>query len=194
MISSMNIEEQANKNFGRQRRWAAFGRMVRWVVAWARRCCSVAEREAIGFAACFSEELSGVYEPTNRGKDKRGRVLLGSREVEVSKVVGSVGRCREFDEDFRPLKRSLGSRWRGVYGALAGGKVLPAVKLLKVGERYFVEDGNHRVSVARHLGMQVIDAEVKEILPAETSSDSADTLAGLAPQRDRGQGCFAVRG
>jgi hypothetical protein len=40
---------------------------------------------------------------------------------------------------------------------------LPAVSLYKIGEAYFVRDGNHRVSVARYHGVVEIDAEVVEI-------------------------------
>ena len=35
----------------------------------------------------------------------------------------------------------------------------------KIGEKYFVVDGNHRVSVARYQGTEMIDAEVIEIRP-----------------------------
>jgi hypothetical protein len=37
---------------------------------------------------------------------------------------------------------------------------LPAVELLQVGNAYFVRDGNHRISVARTLGIRCLDAQV----------------------------------
>ena len=40
---------------------------------------------------------------------------------------------------------------------------LPPVSLYKIGEAYFVEDGNNRVSVARYHGVEMIDAEVVEL-------------------------------
>ncbi len=43
---------------------------------------------------------------------------------------------------------------------------LPPVSLLKVGDAYFVRDGNHRVSVARWLGVEALDAEVAELRAA----------------------------
>ena len=36
---------------------------------------------------------------------------------------------------------------------------------------YFVEDGNHRVSVARYQGVEMIDAEVTELLPPLVRGD-----------------------
>ena len=38
------------------------------------------------------------------------------------------------------------------------------MRLFKVGDEYFVEDGDHRVSVARYQGVEMIDAEVVELL------------------------------
>ena len=41
---------------------------------------------------------------------------------------------------------------------------LPPVSLFRVGEAYFVRDGHHRVSVARAMGNQVIEADVTEVI------------------------------
>src|SRR5262245_34866147 len=41
---------------------------------------------------------------------------------------------------------------------------MPPVDLYKIGEVYFVRDGHHRVSVARALGNDVIDARVHEVI------------------------------
>ena len=56
--------------------------------------------------------------------------------------------------------------WRSprVDPAFVRGEELPPVSLYKIGDRYFVEDGNHRVSVARYQGAEMIDAEVTELL------------------------------
>ena len=40
---------------------------------------------------------------------------------------------------------------------------LPPVELYKIGDIYFVRDGNHRVSVARQQGQVYIDAYVTEL-------------------------------
>ena len=90
------------------------------------------------------------------------RFYLGRKVVEVSKIVGSIGRHREFDSDFMPLNANLDYRWKRVDQALRRGVELPAVSLYKIGAAYFVEDGNHRVSVSRYQGIEMIDAEVTE--------------------------------
>jgi hypothetical protein len=90
---------------------------------------------------------------------------LGLRDVEVSKIVGSVGRHEAFDRDFMPTKASRAERWMMVDRAFHRGLDLPAVRLYKVGNAYFVEDGNHRVSVARYQGVEMIEADVIEFFP-----------------------------
>ncbi len=47
--------------------------------------------------------------------------------------------------------------------AFRRGQELPAVSLLGLGGDYFVNDGHHRVSVARFHGVEWIDAEVTEV-------------------------------
>jgi hypothetical protein len=84
--------------------------------------------------------------------------------VEVSKIAGSVGRWREFDRSFMPAGASA-ERWKRVDRAFLRGEELPPVSLYKVGERYFVEDGNHRVSVARYHGVEMIEAEITQFRP-----------------------------
>jgi hypothetical protein len=37
-----------------------------------------------------------------------------------------------------------------------------SIKVYQVGNLYFVEDGHHRVSVARQLGLKLIEAEIWE--------------------------------
>jgi hypothetical protein len=75
-----------------------------------------------------------------------------------------VGRYRQFDRDFMPKKESLRGKWERVDRAFVRGEELPPVTLYKIGDQYFVEDGNHRVSVARYQGVEMIDAEVTEFL------------------------------
>jgi ParB-like chromosome segregation protein Spo0J len=42
--------------------------------------------------------------------------------------------------------------------------------LYKLGDDYYVVDGNHRVSVARFEGVEMIDAEVTEFFPMQAKA------------------------
>jgi hypothetical protein len=145
MIGFMSVEVQAEVDFDRARRRAFFER----VVARLRRECSR--------LLAFDEFVEGRLAHNRR--------RLGLREVEVSKIVGSVGRTAAFDRGFMPAKKNLAERWKRVDRAFHRGLDLPPVRLYKMGDSYFVEDGNHRVSVARYQGVETIEADVTEVFP-----------------------------
>ncbi len=87
---------------------------------------------------------------------------LGLQTVPLSSIVGSEGRSQDFNADFQPLKAHNKDRWIGIATAHALGITLPPIELVQVGNRYFVRDGNHRVSVALALGQTEIDAQVTQ--------------------------------
>jgi len=83
--------------------------------------------------------------------------------VELENIIGSEGRYRDFNAAFLPKSDHVRSRWESVDKAHIQDVILPPIKLYKVGNYYFVRDGNHRVSVARMQGVEAIDAEVTEL-------------------------------
>jgi hypothetical protein len=145
MIGFMSVEAQAEADFDRARRRAFFGRLA----ARLRRECS----------------RLLAFDEVGQGHLAHNRRRLGLRDVEVSKIVGSVGRHEAFDRTFMPASATLAERWRRVDRAFHRGLDLPAVRLYKMGDSYFVEDGNHRVSVTRYQGVETIEAEVTEFFP-----------------------------
>ncbi|MCJ7665318.1 MAG: hypothetical protein MUO59_01115 [Actinobacteria bacterium] len=89
---------------------------------------------------------------------------LGMKTVRVNDIVGSIDRYKDFDRYFLPKKAHLEHRWSNIYSAYMNDVILPVVKLYKVGDIYFVVDGNHRISVARRMKVTYIDAEVTEFV------------------------------
>jgi hypothetical protein len=92
-----------------------------------------------------------------------GREDLGLKVVPLDMIVGTVDRAADFDRGFRPTSPRLRSRWERIAAAQRRGESLPPISLYKVGDLYFVRDGHHRVSVAKSLGREDIDAYVTEI-------------------------------
>jgi hypothetical protein len=88
-----------------------------------------------------------------------GRSYLGMREIPVERVIGSVGRAQDFDRAFRPGLGVSQGRLAGLRAAFPDGDV-PAITVFEVGGAYFVEDGHHRVALARERGARYIDAQV----------------------------------
>ena len=100
------------------------------------------------------------------------KICRGLQEIDLEKIRGSVGRYNDFTSAFLPRGDNLRQRWQRVRSARAT-KGLPPVELYKVGQAYFVADGNHRVSIARAEGDETIEAYVCEyISPIELSTDA----------------------
>jgi hypothetical protein len=93
----------------------------------------------------------------------RGQHYLGYMQVPIDKIVGSMGRYHDFDRAFLPTQVRTKDRWVSIDKAHYAQVDLPPVELYKLGEIYFVKDGNHRISVARERGQVFIDAYVTQI-------------------------------
>jgi hypothetical protein len=156
----MDYDFQADKDFTRARRRA----FLRRIGAFLRR--DPGSNRLLSFDEVKS--ALGAVE----------QVYLGMRTVPVEKIVGSVGRHRDFDRAFLPSKGDLGTRWKRIDQLMQRAEELPPISLYKIGDAYFVRDGNHRVSVARQIGVEMIDAEVIE-LRSRVPIDSALTARDL---------------
>ncbi|HQK42851.1 MAG TPA: universal stress protein [Anaerolineaceae bacterium] len=93
------------------------------------------------------------------------KVDRGLQSVRLKDIVGSVGRNEDFDRNFSPLNDADIIRWASVKTAMTSlnSTGLPPVSLYKIGDAYFVLDGNHRVSIAREMGLDMIEAYVTEL-------------------------------
>lgn len=106
---------------------------------------------------CFS--LLNLEHTLNRVEVKSS-FYAGVRSVEIHKIRGTEGKSGEFDAEFNPIQDRSSDRWVSIAVERMRGRDLPPVKLVKLGEDFYVRDGHHRISVARALGQAFIDAEV----------------------------------
>lgn len=109
----------------------------------------------------------------------QGEIYRGMQVVDLENIIGSEGRYRDFNAAFLPKSDHTRTRWESVDKAHIQDVILPPIKLYKVGNYYFVRDGNHRVSVARMQGVMAIDAEVTE-LKTQYKLDGQQTREELA--------------
>ena len=123
-VLRVSPEERVEADFERARRRAFFGRMTARLRG---------DRERLL-----------AFDEVRRMRQADNRLCLGMRVVEVSRIVGSVGRWWQFDGCFMPAEASRAQRWKRVDRAFHRGVELPAVSLYKLGGSYFVLDGNHR--------------------------------------------------
>lgn len=123
------------------------------------------------------------FEEVRRGLRLHNVRYLGIQNVPLDQIVGSVGRHQDFTRAFFPRRSSLQERWRRIDRLATAGGGLPPVELYKVGQVYFVSDGNHRVSVARRHKVPSIEAYVWEYetrVPLGADTDVDDLLCKAA--------------
>jgi hypothetical protein len=138
--------EDAQNDFARARRsrmLADLGRRLRF------------EPDDVGYILPFEEVVEAL-----------GRVSehdLGLQSIALDSIVGTVDRTKEFDRAFRPTSPRLRARWQRIAEAQRRGESFPPISVYRIGELHFVRDGHHRVSVARSLGREDIDAYVTEV-------------------------------
>ncbi len=151
--------DTAGADYRRARRKA----FMRGVLSWFKR----------------SDNALLAFDEVRRGIHAQAQREGGLREVPIDQIVGSVGRYRDFDRAFLPRQVQTRDRWERVDRAHLDGTELPAIDLYKIGDTYFVKDGNHRVSVARERGQAFIDAHVIEVTapaPVHSVEDLLDWM------------------
>ncbi len=104
------------------------------------------------------------YEEVAEKLKLKARSERGVQTIPLDAIVGSVGRHMEFTRSFLPIRADDQERWARVKTAFIGNEAgLEPIEVYKVGEVYFVIDGNHRVSIARQEKMIAIEARVIEL-------------------------------
>ena len=140
-------DQDVQSDFSRARRRSAVSRLSRRL----RR-----EPGDIDVVLPFEEVVAAL--------GRRGERHLGLRTIPLDSIVGSVDRPRDFDRRFRPTSGRVRRRWEGIAAAMRRGEAMPPIEVYAIGDFHFVKDGHHRVSVARAMGNEVIEADVTEVI------------------------------
>lgn len=124
------------------------------------------------------------FDEASRRLSAATRSYRGIQEIPVDRIVGSVNRSDDFDRDFRPRRPQSRARLEQLPSAAAGG-ALPAIVVFEVGGGYFVEDGHHRVALARQQGADFIDAQVTSLLTDYEVGPDVDVCQLLHTEQQR---------
>jgi uncharacterized ParB-like nuclease family protein len=111
-----------------------------------------------------------------------GKAFGGVQEIPLDRVVGSAAaevKATDFDPGFLPINRRLRERWTRIYKAMVEGDELPPIDVYRLDGYYYVIDGHHRVSVARNLGRDVVNARVVDVKTRAPVGPGADAAALL---------------
>jgi hypothetical protein len=140
-----NLMIDAQTAFAREQRRRRRARALGWMMRRGSECLA------------SLEQVLGADAPATRR-------AAGLHAIPLDSITGTAERAkaRTFDGRFRPGSSSR-RRWEGLWMAGRRGAALPPISVYRLGDRHFVRDGHHRVSVALSLGMAAIDAEVTEL-------------------------------
>lgn len=134
-------------------------------------------QEALNLLRGKSAELLSFEEIRQRLR-LREESYKGLQDIPLEKIIGSVGRYKDFTATFLPRSNEMKDRWSRVYASVNSMMGVPPIEVYKIGEAYFVRDGNHRVSVARQIGAKTIQAHVTE-LPTSFRLEPGMTMADI---------------
>jgi hypothetical protein len=138
--------ETARADFARQRRRRALASIAAYLRS---------EPDDVSAMLPFEEVIAALGRKAQRD--------LGMQLIALDSIVGTVDRRRgEFDRDFLPSTDVRG-RWERIAAARRRGETMPPIDVYRLGELHFVQDGHHRVSVARAFGDTQIEAHVIEV-------------------------------
>lgn len=109
---------------------------------------------------------------------------VGLRTIAIDQIVGSVDRGVDFDRDFGPRSGRSSERWRRLAEVFPESE-FPPIDVYELGGGYFVEDGHHRVALARHRGAEYIDAVVTRVYSPVDLTEDADGSDLIHLQEER---------
>ena len=96
----------------------------------------------------------------------------GTLMVPLEKIVGSVGRYHDFDNQFNTNTHNVDERLKAILKAMRIGKNLPPISLYQIKEDFFILDGHHRFRAARNLGWSHIQSRIVELLPSKNTLEN----------------------
>ncbi len=108
--------------------------------------------------------------------EKASTVHIGVEQIPMNLIVGTKteGRVNAFSPGFMPLlpeDTEFASKWKSLYSSHINEGIHDPIKVYEYLHRYYVEEGNKRVSVLKYCGAYSIAADVTRVLPEQTDSD-----------------------
>lgn len=105
-------------------------------------------------------------------------ISLGVMDIPLDKVVGTktAGRTSAFANNFMPLlpeKSEFAAKWGNLYDYQIEDGIRDPIVAYEFMNKYYVQEGNKRVSVMKYVGAYSIMANVTRLLPKKT--DNKDT-------------------
>ena len=111
-----------------------------------------------------------VLDEILKNVDVLAQVPVGTMEIPLSMVVGTktAGRTTAFSHGFMPILKEgteFAAKWQNLYDAQNNEGIRDPVKVYEFMNRFYVLEGNKRVSVSKYVGLNSIMADITRVLP-----------------------------
>ncbi len=137
------------------------------------------------FLPALDEQISS--ETTSAGID------LGLVQIPIDQIAGTKtkGRSSAFASNFMPLLEEdteFAVKWKRLCDAHLNEGIRDAVKAYEYMNRFYIEEGNKRVSVLKYFGAESIPGKVTRILPQKSDKDDVVIYKNKFPRvQQKGQ-------
>lgn len=116
-----------------------------------------------------------VLEDLLRSSPEVSRILIGRTEIPISLIAGTASeeRTTAFASNFMPLlgqDTEFSTKWSLLCDSVQEEGLRDPITVLEFMQRFYVIEGNKRVSVSKYFGAVTIDAVVTRVLPRLTDS------------------------
>lgn len=113
--------------------------------------------------------------------ETESQVSLGLVQVPIKKIVGtySAGRTTAFARNFMPILESgseFSTKWSELVDSLMEEGLRDPIKAYEFGNRFYVMEGNKRVSASKYIGAVSIEANVTRVVPKKRDDSSEINL------------------
>ena len=99
-------------------------------------------------------------------------IKRGTSMVPLKKIVGSVGRYQDFDNQFKTKSAKIDERLASILTAMKAGKAMPPISLYQIKDDFFILDGHHRFQAAKILRHTDIRSHILELLPSKNTLEN----------------------
>ena len=123
-------------------------------------------------SSCETESNPSCFNTRQEEEEAYEAIERGTLMVPLEKIVGSVGRYHDFDNQFGSQSHTIDERLKAIIAAMKEGKNLPPISLYQIKDDYFILDGHHRFRAARELDRSHIRSRIVELLPSKNTLEN----------------------
>ena len=135
-----------------------------------RRARKLGQRQLQADVAAGHYPYPPALDDILKGEGYQGEIPLGSMEIDLALIAGTRTRGRQnmFSSNFMPLPEpssEFASKWSDLIDSQRAEGIREPVIAYEFMQRFYVQEGNKRVSVLRYLGQPTILANVTRVVP-----------------------------